>query len=150
MRTEKIALAAINKEDHEKHRRNNQARDSNGHGKQEDYLTQLSEENEDRVTTKLWEEISGRERGVLGALHKIDELLLNPQAWDHQAGVHSVLETFWSLITDYQETNEDHSQNDTHHEARVSLSQSSQNLSPDETSRKIKDFCSFCQACIRK
>ena len=45
----------------------------------QDYISQVSEEIEGRVTKKLSEEFSKTESGILGALSKLDELLLNPQ-----------------------------------------------------------------------
>ena len=43
------------------------------------YISQVSEEIEGRVTKKLSKEFSKTESRVLGALSKLDELLLNPQ-----------------------------------------------------------------------
>ena len=45
----------------------------------QDYISQVSEEIEGRVTKKLSEEFSKTESRILGALWKLDELLLNPQ-----------------------------------------------------------------------
>ena len=45
----------------------------------EEYITQVSEEIEVRVTRKLTEESSRTELRVLGALSKLDECLLSPQ-----------------------------------------------------------------------
>ena len=45
----------------------------------EDYITQVSEEIERRVTKKLSQEFSRTESRILGALSKLDEFLLNPQ-----------------------------------------------------------------------
>ena len=45
----------------------------------EEYITQVSEEIEERVTKKLFQEFSRTESRILGALSKIDEFLLNPQ-----------------------------------------------------------------------
>ena len=45
----------------------------------QDYISQVSEEIEGRVTKKLSEEFSKTESRILGALSKIDEFLLNPQ-----------------------------------------------------------------------
>ena len=44
-----------------------------------DYISQVSEEIEERVTRKLFKEFSKTESRILGALSKLDELLLNPQ-----------------------------------------------------------------------
>ena len=45
----------------------------------QDYISQVSEEIEGRVTKKLSKEFSRTESRSLGALSKLDELLLNPQ-----------------------------------------------------------------------
>ena len=45
----------------------------------QDYISQVSEEIEGRVTKKLWKEFNKTESRILGALSKLDEFLLNPQ-----------------------------------------------------------------------
>ena len=45
----------------------------------QDYISQVSEEIEGRVTKKLSQEFSRTESRILGALSKLDEFLLNPQ-----------------------------------------------------------------------
>ena len=45
----------------------------------QDYISQVSEEIEGRVTIKLSKEFSRTESRILGALSKLDEFLLNPQ-----------------------------------------------------------------------
>ena len=45
----------------------------------QDYISQVSEEIEGRVTKKLSKEFSKTESRILGALSKLDESLLNPQ-----------------------------------------------------------------------
>ena len=45
----------------------------------QDYISQVSEEIEGRVTKKLSKEFSKTESRILGALSKLDELRLNPQ-----------------------------------------------------------------------
>ena len=45
----------------------------------QDYISQVSEDIEGRVTKKLSREFSKTESRVLGALSKLDEFLLNPQ-----------------------------------------------------------------------
>ena len=45
----------------------------------QDYISQVSEEIEGRVTKKLSKEFSKTESRILGALSKLGELLLNPQ-----------------------------------------------------------------------
>ena len=46
-----------------------------------DYISQVSEKIEGRVTKKLSKEFSKTESRILGALSKLDEFLLNPQVW---------------------------------------------------------------------
>ena len=45
----------------------------------QDYIFQVSEEIEGRVTKKLSKEFNKTESRILGALSKLDEFLLNPQ-----------------------------------------------------------------------
>ena len=45
----------------------------------QDYISQVSEEIEGRVTKKLSKEFNKSESRILGALSKLDEFLLNPQ-----------------------------------------------------------------------
>ena len=45
----------------------------------QEYISQVSEEIEGRVTRKLSKEFSRTESFILGALSKLDEFLLNPQ-----------------------------------------------------------------------
>ena len=45
----------------------------------QDYISQVSEEIEGRVTKKLSKEFNKTESGILRALSKLDEFLLNPQ-----------------------------------------------------------------------
>ena len=45
----------------------------------QDFISQVSEEIEGRVTKKLSKEFSRTESRILGALSKLDEFLLNPQ-----------------------------------------------------------------------
>ena len=45
----------------------------------QDYISQVSEEIEGRVTKKLSKEFSRTKSRILGALSKLDEFLLNPQ-----------------------------------------------------------------------
>ena len=74
-------MAAINRENHEDHPRNIQAPTTISPSIQEDYITQVSEKIEGRVTKKLCQEFSKTESCVLAALSRVDEFLLNPQAW---------------------------------------------------------------------
>ena len=129
----KRKLAAIYKENHEDYTRNVQARNTNSPRIQEDYVTQGSKKIEGRVTKKLSQEFSKTESHILGALFRLDEFLLNPHARTHSG---PVLETSRNFSGGNQGTNEDGSQNDPHPIVGVSQSQSTQDLSPEETSYK--------------
>ena len=61
-------LAALNKENCEEHPRSSMAQNSNVPRSQEDYITQVSEEIEGRVTKKLSQEFSMTENRISGAL----------------------------------------------------------------------------------
>ena len=61
----KRKLAALNEENCEEHPRNNLASNSNVPRSQEDYITQVSEEIERRVTKKLSQEFSRTENRIL-------------------------------------------------------------------------------------
>ena len=74
----KRKLAALNKENCEEHLRSNLAQNSNAPRSQEDYITQVSEEIESRVTKKLSQEFSRTDSRILGALSRLDDFLMNP------------------------------------------------------------------------
>ena len=71
----KRKLAAVTRET----TRNNQSQNTLNTGMAEEYMTHFSEEIEGRVTKKLPQEFNWTESRILGALCKLDELLLNPQ-----------------------------------------------------------------------
>ena len=70
----------------------------------QDYISQISEEIEGRVTKKLSKEFSKTESRILGALSKLDEFLLNPQVRTCSV---AVLGTSRSSNLENQGTNED-------------------------------------------
>ena len=74
----RIKLAAISRETPE-NTGNNQSQNTLNPGMAEDYITQVSEEIEGRLTKKLSQEFRRRESQILGALPKLDEFLLNLQ-----------------------------------------------------------------------
>ena len=53
----------------------------------QDCISQVSEEIEGKVTKKLSKEFSKTESRILGALSKLDELLLNPQVRTYSVAV---------------------------------------------------------------
>ena len=63
--------------------RSNLAQNSNALRSQEDYITQVSEEIEDRTTKKLSQEFSRTETRILGTLSRLDDFLLNPLIQGH-------------------------------------------------------------------
>ena len=75
----------------------------------QDYISQVSEEIEGRVTKKLSKEFSRTESRILGALSKLDEFLLNPQVRTCSAAVPG---TSRSSNLENQGTNEDRSSDD--------------------------------------
>ena len=111
-----------------------QARDTNVPRNQVDNDTQLFEKILGRVAKKLSQEFSRTKSRILGVLSKLDEVLLHPQGRFYSG---PLPETCRSSNEENQETNEDRSQNDPHPEVGVSLSQSPEEFSPDETSYTI-------------
>ena len=124
----KRKLAAVTGGTEEEHHRNGQSRNMSVPRINEEYITQVSEEIEGRVTKKLSQEYSRTKSRILGALSKLDEFLLNQQIRTHSG---TVPETFRNTNADNQGTNEDDSQSDPHPEAGLLRSQSTQNSGPE-------------------
>ena len=76
----KRKLAAVSRETPES-TRNSRAQNTLDPESTQDYISQVFEEPEVRVTKKRSKEFSQTESCILGALTKLDELLLNPQVW---------------------------------------------------------------------
>ena len=74
----KKKMAALNKENCEDHPRSNLAQNSSTPGSQENYITQVSQAIEERVTKRLSKEFSRTENRILGALAQLDDFLMNP------------------------------------------------------------------------
>ena len=94
----------------------------------QDYISQVSEEIEGRVTKKLSKEFNKTESRILGALSKLDEFLLNPQVRTcsvaaHATSRHSNLEN--------RETHGDRSSNDPYPEVGYFPHHSGQLNSPE-------------------
>ena len=81
----KKQLAALNKENSEQHPRSNLAQNSIAPRSQENYITQVSEEIEGRVTKKLSKEFSRTENRILRPLGRLDDFLMNPLLQGHSA-----------------------------------------------------------------
>ena len=120
----KRTLAAVTRETQEEHPRNGQSRNASVPRINEDYITQLSEEIEGRITEKLSKEYSRTESRFLGALSKLDEFLLNQQITTHSVTVPG---RFRNTNVDNQGTNEDDSMSDPHREAGLFRNQTTQN-----------------------
>ena len=110
----KKKLTALNKENCEEHPKSNLAKNSNVPRSQEDYITQVSEEIERRVTKKLSQEFIRTENRILGALARLDDFLMNPLLQGHSGNTPETSRNAFSIM---QATNEDDSQSDPHHEA---------------------------------
>ena len=132
----KQELAAVTRETHEEHLRNGQSRNTSVPRIDEEYIRQVSGEIEARVTRKLSQEFSRIESRILGALSKLDELLLNPQIRTHSGTVPG---TFRNTNVENQEPNEDRSQDDPHPEVGPSVCQSRHSIDsdPDEAPQSL-------------
>ena len=125
----KRKLAALNKENCEEHPRSNLAKNSNVPRSQEDYITQVSEEIEGRVTKRLSKEFSRTENRILGASARLDDFLMNPLLQGHSG---TTPEASQSALSANQGTNEDDPLNDLHPEAGLFHSQMTQNSGPED------------------
>ena len=110
----KRKLAALNEENCDEHPRSNLVQNSIVPRSQEDYITQVSEEIEERVTKKLSQEFSRMENRILGALAMLDDFLMNPLVQSHSG---TTPETSRNMFSINQGTNEDDSQSNPHPEA---------------------------------
>ena len=124
----KRKLAAVTRETQEEHPSNGQSRNTPVARINEEYITQVSEQIEGRVTKKLSQEFSRTESRILCALSKLDEFLLNQQIRTHSETVPG---TFRNTNVENQGTNEDDSQSDPHPEGGLFRSQTTQNSGPE-------------------
>ena len=121
-------MAAITRETQEEHPRNGQSRNTSVPRINQEYITQVSEEIEGRVTEKLSQKLSRTESRILGALSQLDEFLLNPQIRTHSGTLPG---TSRNTNVENQEPNEDHSQDDPHPEVGPSVCQSRHSIDSD-------------------
>ena len=126
----KRKLAALNEENCEEHPRSNLAQNSNVPRSQEDYITQVSEEIEGRVTKKLSQEFSRTENRILGALARLDDFLISPLIQGHSG---TTPETSRNVFSINQGTNEDDSQSNPHPEAGLFNNLMTQNSGPEDS-----------------
>ena len=120
----KRKLAAVTRKTQEEHPRNGQSRNTPVPRINEEYITQVSEEIEGRITKKLSQEFNRIESRISDALSKLDEFLLNQQITTHSE---TVAGTFRNTNAENQGTNEDNSQSDPHPEAGIFCGQNAQN-----------------------
>ena len=118
----------MNKENCEEHPRSNLAQNSNAPRSQEDYITQISEEFEGRITKRLSKEFSGTENRILGAFARLDNFLMNSLLQGHSG---ATPKSSRNPLSTSQRTNEDDSQIDPHPEAGLFHSQITQNSGPE-------------------
>ena len=125
----KRKLAAVTRETQEENPRNGQSRNTSVPRINKEYITQISEEIEGRITKKLSQEFNRIESRISDALSKLDEFLSNQQIQTHSK---TVLGTFRNTNVENQGTNEDDSQSDPHPEAGIFHGHTTQNLGPKD------------------
>ena len=123
----KRKLAAVTRETQKENPRSGQSRNTSVPRINEEYITQVSEETEGRVTKTLSQEYRRTESRILGALTKLDEFLSNQQIHTHFETVPGI---FRNTNVENQGTNEDDSQSDPHPEAGIFRGQTTQNSGP--------------------
>ena len=126
----KRKLAALNKEDCEENPGSNLAQNSNVPRSQKEYITQVSEEIEGRVTKKLSQEFNRTANRILSALCRLDDFLMSPLIQGHSR---TTPETSRNAYGTNQGTNEDDSQSDPHPEAGPLQSQTTQNSGTEDS-----------------
>ena len=94
----------------------------------QDYISQVSEEIEGRVTKKLCKEFSKTESRILGVLSKLDEFLLNPQVRTCSVAVQG---TSRNANSENRETHGDRSSDDPYPEVGFFPHHSGQLKSPE-------------------
>ena len=119
-------LAALNKENCKENPRSNMAQNSDAPRSQEDYITQVSEEIEGRVTKRLSKEFSRTENRILGSLARLADFLMNPLLPGHSG---TTPEPTRNTSHNNQGRNDDSSQNDPHPEAGPFHGQTTRNVS---------------------
>ena len=136
----KRKLAAVTRETQEENPRNGQSRNTSVPRINEEYITQVSEEIEGRITEKLSQEFNRIESRISDALSKLDEFLSNQQIQTHSKTVPG---TFRNTNVENQGTNEDDSQSDPHPEAGIFCGQNAQNSD-------LEDCCDMVTGATRE
>ena len=107
----------------------------------QEYISQVSEEIEGRVTKKLSKEFSRTESRIVGALSKLDEFLLNPQVRTCSVVAPG---TSRSNNLENQGTNEDRPSDDPGPEVEFSSPISGAETNPHSCCSPATIFTSFC------
>ena len=131
----KRKLAAVSRETPES-TRNRRTQDILDPELTQDYISQVSEEIEGRVTKKLSKEFSRTESRILGALSKLDEFLLNPQVRTCSVVAPG---TSRSNNLENQGTNEDRPSDDPGPEVEFASPISGAETNPHSCNRKHRD-----------
>ena len=118
----------VSRENHEEHSRNKLSQDTKNSTVNEEYIRQVFEEIEGKVTKKLSQDFSRTEIQLLRPLSKFDEFCVNSQ-FPLQFGAAS--EASLNSDMENQEHNEDRSQNDLHPEMGTSGSKSPYSVESD-------------------
>ena len=118
-------MAAVARKTQLEHPRNGQSRNTSVPRINEEFITQVFEEIEGRVSEKLSQEFNRTESRILGALSKLEEFLLNPQIRTHSGIVPG---TFRNTNVENEEPKENRSQDDPHPEMGPSVCQSHHSL----------------------
>ena len=142
----KRKFAAINKENCEKYPRSNLAQNSNVPRSQEDYITQVSDQIEGKVTKKLSQEFRRTENRILGALAHLDDFFMNPLTRGHSG---TTPEMSRNALSTNQGTNGYNSQSDFQPEAGIFGNQTMRNSGQEGQHDTIIYFCYFINT-VRK
>ena len=134
-------IAAMARETQE-YLRNSQSQNSAAPRITEDFIAQVSEQFEGRVTKKLSQELSRRESRILVALSKLDKFPLNPQIRTISGTVPG---SFLNADVENQQPSGDPSQNDYHSEIEFSASHVSylNDSVPEETTHRFSFPCTY-------
>ena len=115
-------VAAVNRDSQVEYLRKNLSWHTNVHRVNEDYITQVAEERDGRVTKKLSQDFIRTESRILGNLWKPEEFRLNSQV---RVQYGTTQDTSLKYNRETREYNEDRSQNDPHLELDTSVTRSS-------------------------
>ena len=105
------------------------ARNSNAPRSQDDYITQVFEVLEGRVTKKLYQEFNRTINCILGALAPLDDFLMSPLIQGHSG---TAPETSRNVFSINQGTNEVDSQSNPHPEVDIFNNQMTQKFRPED------------------